>query len=121
MQCACVTLCDEKEGMPEHALHIPSGYWIRAGSAEGSERILSVVIVKWVAFLNKSPQRGRDDYYGKEVGTPRRDIEIQINTNIYRNPATIASLWSEGLLDPTDFVKEHLAKIIRSSKKWHFL
>ena len=44
MQCACVTL----EGTPEPALHIPR--W----SMEQS--------VKWFAFLDKRPQRGRDGH-----------------------------------------------------------
>ena len=30
---------------------------------------------KWLSFLNKSPQRGRDGTHGNEVGTLRRDID----------------------------------------------
>ena len=33
---------------------------------------------KWFAFLNKSPQRGRDGHCGNEVGTLRRDMESEI-------------------------------------------
>ena len=66
---------DEKliigEGMPESDLHIPR--WLLDQS-----QIFSVVIVKWFAFLNKRPQRGRDGHCGNEVGTLQRGIEIQI-------------------------------------------
>ena len=57
--------------MPEPTLHIPL-------VAIGSERIFSMVIVKWFAFLNKRPQRGRDVHCENEVGTLRRDIEKYI-------------------------------------------
>ena len=36
----------------------------------------SVVIVKWFAFLNKRPQRGRGGHRGNEVGTLQRDRNI---------------------------------------------
>ena len=70
MQCACVTLCDEKEGMPEPALHIP-----RWPLDQSENSVGGVVIEKWVAFLNKNPQRGRDGHRGNEVGTLRRDTD----------------------------------------------
>ena len=63
--------CREVEGTPEPDLHIPT--W---QVAIGSDRIFSVFIVKWFAFLNKRPQRGRDGHCGNKVGTLRRDIEI---------------------------------------------
>ena len=65
---------------------------------------------KWFAFLNKSPERGRDNHCGNEVGTLRRDIEIKPVRNIYRNPATIASLWSEGPYRPYRPIKQHKIK-----------
>ena len=45
--------CQEVEGTPESALHIPR--W----PLDQSEYS---VIVKWFAFLNKRPQRGRDGH-----------------------------------------------------------
>ena len=59
--------CQEVEGTPEPALHIPK--W----PLDQSEYS---VIVKWFAFLNKRPQRGRDGHCGNEVGTLRRDRNI---------------------------------------------
>ena len=51
MQCACVTLCshvDEKLIIGRGCLNLLCTF-------PGSERIFSVVIVKWFAFLNKRP------------------------------------------------------------------
>ena len=61
--------CREVEGTPEPA-------FAQSQVAIESKRIFSVVIVKWFAFLNKRPQRGRDGNCGNEVATLRRDIEI---------------------------------------------
>ena len=65
--------CREVEGTPEPALHIPR--W-PLDQSEYLNILIFVVIVKWFAFLNKRPQRGRDGHCGNEVGTIRRDRNI---------------------------------------------
>ena len=68
MQCACVTLAEKFRGRLNLLCTFPGGHWIIA------------VIVKWFAFLNKRPQRGRGGHCGNEVGTLRRDIEIWLDS-----------------------------------------
>ena len=68
MQCACVKLAEKLRERLTCFAH--------SKMAIGSERIFSVVIVKWFAFLKKRSQRGRGGHFGNEVGTLRRDIEI---------------------------------------------
>ena len=62
--------CREVEGTTEPAFaHSHSPRW----PLDQSE----YSVVKWFAFLNMRPQKGRDDHCGNEVGTLSRDIEIK--------------------------------------------
>ena len=95
-QGACALLRREKLIIGRECLNqlctFPGGHWIRSNIQCGHRT------VKWSAFLNKRPQRGRDGHCGNEVGTLRRGIEIkidrQIDRNKYRNSAL---LWLEAL------------------------
>ena len=113
MQCACVTLAEKLRGRLTCFVH--------SQVAIGSERIFIAVIVKWFAFLNKRPQRGRDGHLETRSEPYDETYKYsQPDSYIYSQPATIASLWSEGLLGPTDQIAITFDSVTQFQQQLHF-
>ena len=55
-----------------------------------------------VDLVDKAVAEGARPNTENEVTTLPRDRNIDTQIETYRNPATIASLWSEGLTGPAD-------------------
>ena len=96
MQCACVMLAEKLRGRLNLLCTLSGGHCIRANIHSGH-------CVKWCVFLNKMPQRGLDSHVETRSEPYDETYKYsQPDSYIYSQPATIASLWSEGLLGPTD-------------------
>ena len=96
---------DEKliigEEMPEpDQCTFPGGHWIRANIQCGHRKVVC-------HFKQETSEGARWPLWkrGRNPTTRHRNIDSQPASYIYRHPATIASLWSEGLLGPTDQLK----------------
>ena len=71
----------------------PGGHWIRANIQCGHRKV--------GCLFKREPSEGArwpPWKRGRNPATRHRNID----RNIYRNPATTASLWSDGLIGPTD-------------------
>ena len=100
MQCACVTLAEKLRGRLNLLCTLfPGGHWIRANIHSGHREV--------VCHLNKIPQIAmwkRD----RNPMMRHTNIDSQPDSYIYSQPATIASLWSQGLPGPTDQKRAYL-------------
>ena len=76
----------------------PGGHWIRANIQCGHRKV--------VCFFKQETSEGAGEMAtwkrGRNPTTRHANIDSQPASYIYRYPATIASLWSEGLLGPND-------------------
>ena len=91
MQCACVTLPEKLRGRLNLLYTFPGGHWIRVNIHPAHRKV--------VCLLNKIPQRGLDSYVETRSEPYDETYKYsQPDSYIYSQPATIALLWSEGLL-----------------------
>ena len=97
MQCACVTLAEKFRGGLKSICTFPCGHWIRANIQCGHRRVVCL-------FKQETPEGVRWPLWkrGRNPTTRHRNIARYPARYIYRHPATIASLSSEGLLGHTD-------------------
>ena len=106
LQCACVTLAEQLGGRLSLFCTFPCGHWIKANIQCGHPEVVCL-------FKQETPEGVRRLQWkrGRNPTTRHRNIASQIASYIYRHPATIASLWSEGLLGPTD--QKHTQKQLK--------
>ena len=99
MQCACVTLAEKLRGRLNLLCTFPGGHSIRANIHCGHRKVVCL-------FKQETSEGARWPLWKRRRNPTTRQKYSQIARQpasyIYRHPATITSLWSEGLLGPTD-------------------
>ena len=85
--------CREVEGTADLLCTFPGGHWIRANIQCGHRKVVCL-------FKQETSEGARWPLWkrGRNPTTRHRSIASQPASYIYKHPATIASLWSEGLL-----------------------
>ena len=97
MQCACVMLAEKLRGRLNLLCTFPGGNLIRANIQCVHGKVV------WL-FKQETSEGARLPLWkrGRNPTTRHRNIASQPASYIYRFPAIMASLWSEGLAGPTD-------------------